>query len=254
MYNFRDKVCEWIYMHVQFIMCSFYPISAKSSWMLFILSCATVNEKFFHWYCFQLIWFSKLCGILDHSSHLQTEACIQWIYWRPWVLFFVHHSVDLMGWNPSAFSLTAGDGSSGNKPFQLFVFCHAYADRHELQKELNMRHLILCMSMVGRLEIGSAGVVYKKSFLQQTWYGVMEQMRLDTWLDNGWLVLTILGLPWVQMRKKVPCNQKDRVGLVFLGCMKILDVIHNLLCLLMLCKCFSYFYISIFHVQSDYKR
>ena len=116
---------------------------------------------------------------------------------------------------PSAFSLTAGDGSSGNKPFQLFVFCHAYVDRHELQNEHNMRHLILCLSMVGRLAIGSAGVVYKKSFLQQTWYGVMEQMRLDTWLDNGWLVLTILGLPWAQMRKKVPCNQKDRVGLVF---------------------------------------
>lgn len=117
-----------------------------------------------------------------------------------------------------------------------------------------MRHLILCLSMVGRLEIGSAGVVYKKSFLQQTWYGVMEQMRLDTWLDNGWLVLTILGLPWVQMRKKVPCNQKDRVGLVFLGYMEILDVIHNLLYLLMLRKCFSYFSISIFYVQSDYKR
>jgi len=108
--------------------------------------------------------------------------------------------------------------------------------------------------MVGRLEIGSAGVVYKKSFLQQTWYGVMEQMRLDTWLDNGWLVLTILGLPWVQMRKKVPCNQKDRVGLVFLGCIEILDVIHNLLYMLMLCKCFSNLYVSIFYVQSDYKR
>jgi len=52
------------------------------------------------------------------------------------------------------------DESSGNKPFQLFVFCHAYADRYELQKEHNMRHLILCLSMVGRLEIGSAGVVY----------------------------------------------------------------------------------------------
>jgi hypothetical protein len=54
-------------------------------------------------------------------------------------------------------------------------------------------------------------ILYNKSLLQQAWYGVMEQMRLDTSLDNGWLVLTNLGLPWVQMKKKVPCNQKDLV-------------------------------------------
>jgi hypothetical protein len=67
--------------------------------------------------------------------------------------------------------------------------------------------------VVGGLEICSTGLLYEKSFLQQTWYGVMAQMRLDTRLDNGWLVLTNLGLPLVQMRKKVPCNQKDLVGL-----------------------------------------
>jgi hypothetical protein len=69
--------------------------------------------------------------------------------------------------------------------------------------------------MVGGLEICSIGLLYEKFLLQQTWYGVMEQMRLDTQLDNGWLVLISLGLPWVQMRKKVPCNQKDLVGLAF---------------------------------------
>jgi hypothetical protein len=105
--------------------------------------------------------------------------------------------------------------------------------------------------MVGRLDIGSAVVLYKKSFLQQTGYGVMEQMRLDTWLDNGWLVLTILGLPWVQMRKKVPCNQKDRVGLDNLGCIEILDTVHNLLYFVMLHKCSSDFYISIVYIWHD---
>jgi len=30
-YSFRGKMCEWIDMHLQFIMCLFYPVSAKSS-------------------------------------------------------------------------------------------------------------------------------------------------------------------------------------------------------------------------------
>ena len=45
-----------------------------------------------------------------------------------------------------------------------------------------------------------------------------------------------------------PLQSKRSSRFSFLGFMEILDVIHNLLYLLMLCKCFSYFYISIFYV------
>jgi hypothetical protein len=51
----------------------------------------------------------------------------------------------MMGWSPSAFSLTARGGSFGTKLFQLFVLCHADADRYDLLKEHNMRHLIFVL-------------------------------------------------------------------------------------------------------------